>query len=117
MPKQKIEIEVPDGYEVIEYRCLVKGDTFLNGFGEVEVAYSDTYRQICFPILRKTERWRPATPLDVCTKPKKARFRDTDKHIWEYSNLIGVQSRPTRLVWTGDHKNDFHYWQCEVLCD
>ena len=119
MPKQTLQIEVPEGYELTgEFRVPESGELILMdgeavGFSKFTAPLISKW----FPILHKTERWRPATPSDVCTTPKKARFRDSDRYMWEYGNLIGVHSRPSGLIWRGDHKDDFHYWNCEVLCD
>ena len=118
MPKQMIEIDIPEGFEFVEIRDVRKGDVYLPNYTQnYLIASNDHCNGYKYPILRKAERWRPATVADVQYPRKKARFRDFEKDEWAYGELIGVQSRPTKLVWQNSLKTDFVYWYCEVLCD
>jgi hypothetical protein len=119
MPKQTLQVEVPEGYELTgEFRVPESGELILMdgeavGFSKFTAPLISKW----FPILRKTERWRPAIATDVRYPYKKARLRDSDKDQWQYCNLVGLGYRGDRIVWVGDGYINFHYWQCEVLCD
>ena len=119
MPKQALLVEVPEGYELTgEFRIPKSGELILMDGAAVGFStFTATLVSKWFPILRRTERWRPATVADVQYPRKKARFRDFERDEWTYGELIGVQSRPTKLVWQNSLKTDFVYWHCEVLCD
>ena len=79
MPKQKFEVEldVPDGYEVVDYRPPEPGEVFvLDPICKPVVAVSGTYYRSLF-ILRKIPVYRdPVLPADW---GKQARFSDDGK--------------------------------------
>jgi hypothetical protein len=85
--KQKIEIEVdvPDGYEVAEYRKPQLGESYLCGRGEINICHGEgDFNRL---ILRRVKQYRePVLPSD---KFASSEFSDDEKN-WVCSYLKGV---------------------------
>ena len=119
-----VEAEVPEGYEMTgELRGPRHGEYFLNSDGNPEECYTSFGMHRI--ILRKTERWRPATKKDIINALQgqvvKARFRDSAKDEWIFGMFLagGVPganypwgSRATALEGGHAYENFKH---CEVL--
>lgn len=118
-----VEAEVPEGYEMTgELRGPKYGEYFINSDGNVEECY--TGFGVHRIILRKTERWRPATVEDAIRALQgqtiKARFRDFIDREFILGSLVGVVPG-SRFPW-GSRASDSeggsvfeNYAYCEVL--
>lgn len=87
-----VEAEVPEGYEMTgELRGPKYGEYFINSDGNVEECYTSFNMHRI--ILRKTERWRPATKTDIIKAlgghVVRARFRDFSDREWNTGALAG----------------------------
>jgi len=80
MGKQTIEIDVQEGWIVVEYRAPKRGEWYLASSGEIDQAEADfsTHR----PILERDPSFEP---VDVRLKPGWLAM-DSDKKIWWYEN-------------------------------
>lgn len=80
MGKQTIEIDVPEGWIVVEYRAPKRGELYLASSGEADQAEADfgTHR----PILQRDPSFEP---VDARLKPGWLAM-DSDKKIWWYEN-------------------------------
>lgn len=123
--KQTIELEIPEGYEVVEMRDVRKGDVYMPNFTpNYLIAAGDHNNGYKYPILRKTEQWRPATVADAIRALQgqtiKARFRDFIDREFILGSLVGVVPG-SRFPW-GSRASDSeggsvfeNYAYCEVL--
>lgn len=115
MPKQKfeVELEVPDGFEIVDYRPVRTDDTFLSLDMKAKVwDFVQESKDNAF-ILRKVPKYRdPVLPADW---GKTARFSD-DGEVWIDGPLTGYLHRPSytdRRVWAGPSGS--WYVHCQVL--
>lgn len=109
-----VEAEVPEGYEMTgELRGPRHGEYFLNSDGNAEECYTSFGMHRI--ILRKTERWRPATVADAIRalqgQTVKARFRDFHNRDWIPNVLMGAVPG-SAYPWGSPNEN---YRHCEVL--
>jgi hypothetical protein len=118
MTKQTIEIDVPEGYEIVGYRVPTEGEDFLcpRGTSAVLTAGSGILRQ--HMVVRKTPKWRPAKPSDLDNGPAPARFTNVlmNKAGRVYGNLVGVYvERNTPAQFCASYKPDDMWFFCEVM--
>ncbi len=56
MPKQMLEVEVPEGWEAVAYRCPKKGESYMLATGRIGTASVDySYRK--YIVVRKAWEW------------------------------------------------------------
>lgn len=119
-----VEAEVPEGYEMTgELRGPRHGEYFLNSDGNPEECYTSfSMHRI---ILRKTERWRPATNTDIINALQgqvvKARFRDHPDKEWFFGTFLVGGAPGSNFPWAsrttaseGGYLYE-NYRYCEVL--
>ena len=117
MPKQTIEIEVPEGYELTgEYRTAKTGDITLNRKNNAELWISLEESTGCYLILRRVKQWRPATVEDVvrAIKGNNVEVRFSNNGVVWLSGYLHGYRKDTNYSWLSKTGN---YTHCEVLCD
>lgn len=113
MPKQKFEVEVdvPDGYEIVDYRHAGTGDLYIGVAGAVRWMFFGHSAEKQF-ILRIIPKYRdPVLPADW---GKPARFSDDGKE-WVEDTLRGYckfKRQPDEYVWSVDKR---FYKFCQIL--
>ena len=107
-----IEVDVPEGWSAIAWRVPMACEWFIGpAAGLIMQAVGDVWGNRV--IIVRAEKWRPATPMDLIDGPVDARWRKDLEGDWRSGRMSGYRWDASSIQFLID---EYRYVvHCEVL--